>query len=276
MKKNAFLLFFCVIFCCDLISEDVKEPKTLILIIATDDKPVYREQQRIWQAYMNSDPKHFEAYFIRANPDLPTPYEIKKNEIIVKTKEGLSPGIINKTIMSMEALQGRLDEFDYILRTNLSSFFPYKNLKNHIEKLPKENCYSGISMYNIAGWEFSRDLVYVPFISGAAIIFSKDVVKLLIKEHGKLEEFKEKIPDDVFIGLFCHKNKIPFKSAQRWDYPTHAGWLENNHKIEDYAYHFRAKYSYDVRTLQDPYKDELLTLNALLKRYYSITLPESP
>lgn len=82
------------------------------------------------------------------------------------------------------------------------------------------------------------------------------------------------LPDDVFIGLFCQKKKVPFIDAQRWDYPTYAGWIEHNHEIEEHAYHFRAKNSYSIRTTQDPYEDELLTLKALVKRYYSISLPD--
>lgn len=178
MKKHIYFLFLCVFFCFDLFSEHLKEPKTLILIIATDDKPAYRELQKIWEAYMNSDPEHFEAYFVRANPHLPSAYEIKKNEILVKTQESFFPGIINKTIMSMEALQSRLDEFDYVLRTNLSSFFPYNNLLKYLSKLPTENCYCGVNLHIPKDWIVIPNLDPIFFISGAGIIFSKDVAKL--------------------------------------------------------------------------------------------------
>jgi hypothetical protein len=273
MKKFICALLLCIFFSFDLFSEPSKELKTLILIIATDDKPAYRELQKIWEAYMNSDLKHFEAYFIRANPDLASSYEIKQNEISVRTQEGFTPGILNKTILSMEAMQSRLDEFDYVLRTNLSSFYPYENLLKYLTKLPRKNCYCGISLHiPKSGGDLPPELETIPFISGAGIILSRDAAKMLIKDHQELEKYKGVMPDDVFIGLFYQKKKVPLISAKRWDYPTHAAWIEQSDKVEDYAYHFRAKYNYNIRTVQDPYADEILTLKALLKRYYSIFL----
>lgn len=264
-----FLALFTILFSFNVFAH---EPKTLILIIATDNVPAYKELQTIWESYMNSDPEHFEAYFIRANPDLPKPYEIRKNTITYKTHESYAPGIINKTIGCMEALESRLDEFDFVIRTNLSSFYPFANLLKFLSGLPRENCYCGISLWTGEIWLPNLDTTHIPFVSGAGIIFSRDIVKLLLKEHRNYQRFKASLPDDVFIGLVCHKNSVPIKEAQRWDYPTYKHWLKSNHKIEDFAYHFRAKGNYNIRTDQDPFVDEILTLKALLKRYYSITL----
>lgn len=264
-------LIACLIVCSSAIAEgNLKPSKTLILIIATDNIPAYKELQQIWAAYMNSDPQHYEAYFLKADPELPVAFQINQNEIIVKTEESLVPGIINKTVLALEALQPRLNEFDFVIRTCLSSFYPFENLTKFLNRLPKEKCFCGISLYQTKELGLPPELDIVPFISGAGIILSRDMAELLAHDHRELEAYKTTMPDDVFIGLFFQRKNIPFISAQRWDYPTHAGWLEHNHKIEDYAYHFRAKRSYWVRTGGDPYADEILTLKALLKRYYTI------
>jgi hypothetical protein len=271
MKK--FIWLFLIVFnsiCFHLMAGEAlsKELKTLILIITTDDQPFYKEAQKIWKTYMNSDPDHFEAYFLRGNPDLGTLFEISKNDLTVKTQESLVPGIINKTILGMEALEPRLDEFDYVIRTNLSSFYPFENLRNFLSKLPRKNCYAGISLYQPKSLGLPPGLDNVPFISGAGVILSSDLAKMLIKKHLELDKYKAEMPDDVFLGLFYQKNLVRQIPAQRWDYPTYEGWVKNNHKIEDHAYHFRAKRSYNVRATVDPYEDELLTLKALLKKYY--------
>lgn len=268
MKK---LLFFLLI-SSFLISSEPKDLKTLILIIATDDKPAYRELQKIWEAYMNTDPQHFEAYFLRADPNLSVPYVIKSNEIIVKTEEGFVPGILNKTILALEAMQERLHEFDYVIRTNLSSFFPFPNLLNYLKKLPQENCYCGISLFQTKELGVPADFKIIPFVSGAGIILSRDLAKLLIKDHADFEKYKSEVPDDVFIGLFYFRKKIAPIAAQRWDYCSYQLWLDYNHKIEGHAYHFRAKSNYFIRKSDDPFEDELLTLKALLKKYYSIEI----
>lgn len=249
-------------------SDEPKDFKTLILIITTDNQPFYLEAQKIWKAYMNSDPDHFEAYFIRGNPDLAKPFEISGNDLTVKTAESLVPGIVNKTILSLEALEPRLNEFDYVIRTNLSSFYPFGNLRKYLSTLPKEKAYAGISLYQPRSLGLPPDLDNVPFISGAGIILSRDLAKMMIKDHKELDKYKDQMPDDVFIGLFYQRHNIRHIPAQRWDYPTYEGWVKYNHQIEDHAYHFRAKYSYNVRVPADPFKDELLTLKALLKRYY--------
>ena len=39
--------------------------KVLVLIITSDNLPVYPKLQKVWKSYMHSDPEHIEAYFIR-------------------------------------------------------------------------------------------------------------------------------------------------------------------------------------------------------------------
>ena len=82
--------------------------KVLVLIIASDQVPIYRELQEVWRSYMHSDPQHIEAYFIKGDPNLPSLYEIKEDVIWSRTEEGWSPGIINKTVLSLEAMRDRL------------------------------------------------------------------------------------------------------------------------------------------------------------------------
>lgn len=143
--------------------------RVLVLIIASDQFPVYVELQKIWQSYIHSDPEHIETYFIRGDPNLPTSYEIKNDIIWSKTDEGWSPasaGIINKTVLSLEAMLPRLHEFDYILRTNLSSFYVFPRLLKFLETLPKKRCYAGS---NTGGDS--------PIASGCGFIISPDVAK---------------------------------------------------------------------------------------------------
>lgn len=245
-----------------------KEMKTLILIIATDDKPAYQELQKIWEVYMNSDPEHFEVYFLRADPDISSDYEIRANEIIVRNKESYIPGILEKTLLGIKAMLPRMHEFDYVIRTNLSSFYPFNNLFNYLASLPKEKCYAGVSLYQTKELGLPQGIRWVNFVSGAGIILSRDMAELIVNKSDSLDIYKNQMPDDVFIGLFFNRKKIPIIKAQRWDYPSYDLWLENNEKIEDYAYHFRARNGYAYRTVEDPFADELLTLKALLRKYY--------
>ncbi len=55
--------------------------KTLLIIIASDNVPVYQYFQQSWRSYMHSDPEHIEAYFLKGDPDLPVPVLIDKDII---------------------------------------------------------------------------------------------------------------------------------------------------------------------------------------------------
>lgn len=46
------------------------------------------------------------------------------------------PGILNKTVKGLEFLQPCFSDFDYILRTNLSSFYVFPKLLNFLHQAP--------------------------------------------------------------------------------------------------------------------------------------------
>jgi len=248
--------------------KEKKDLKTLILIIATNDKPAYQELQKVWEIYMNSDPAHFEVYFLRADPTQTEKAVVNKdkNEITLKTHEGFVPGILNKTLMAFEAIEPRLDEFDYVIRTNLSSFYYYPNLLNFLNTLPRTNCYCGVSLG--LPLKLSPEISYISFVSGSGIILSKDLARLLAKDHNELKRYKNDLPDDVFIGLFYQSKLVSPYPANRVDFPLHQMWLDSKDSIDPTAFHFRAKNSYELRSIEDPYAEELATLKGLVEKFY--------
>lgn len=248
-----------------------KDPKMLVLIIASDGVQAHVELQKIWKAYMNSDPEHFEVYFIRGNPDLATPSEIKGNELFVKCEESYIPGITLKTVLSIEAMMPRMHEFDYVLRTNLSSFYVFPRLLEFLKTLPKEGCLAGWQQYIPASW--APKFGTINFLSGAGFILSSDLAQMLVR--GKEEIFKNQhdLADDVLIGLFFQRHNIRSSFVQRHDYPTKADWLAGKEKIPGDAFFFRAKNNYNVRTPEENFEDELYIDNELLKMFYPQLVP---
>ncbi len=251
-------------------ANEVPPKKTLVLIIASDGVPAYLELQRVWKSYMHRDPEHFEVYFIRGDPNLSKDYEISNDTITIKAAENYSPGIANKTVLSMEAIQPRLKEFDYVIRTNLSSFYYFPNLLKFLNKLPKQKCYCAISMYipESACPKFGR----IYFGSGAGIIVSPDLVEMMVKEKEDIFLYSSDLPDDVLIGLFFQKRNIPIINAERVDFFTREEYESKKDAIPAHAYHFRAKALYDLRRPEHEYQNELYILKQLLNKYYSIYL----
>ena len=134
MKKLlSVVLFSAFVLYRSIEASSLSDVKVLVLIIA-NDTPLYNELQKLWKSYMHLDRKHIEAYFIKADDRIEEPYEIRDDVLWIKTKDSLIPGVLNKTVLSFEAMLPRIkNEFDYIVRTNLSSFYIFPRLLNFLE-----------------------------------------------------------------------------------------------------------------------------------------------
>jgi len=216
-----------------------KDIKVLVLIIASDDFPVYVQLQKIWRAYMHLDPAHIEAYFIKGNPNLSTVYKIDKDIIWSRTSETLKPGIINKTLISMEALLPRIDEFDYVLRTNLSSFYIFPRLLEFLKTCPKKELYAG-----------SIITKSLPIGSGCGIIMSSDVAKTLVQNKSVFWN-NTLSNDDVLIGRFLIHHGIQFYPHKRMDVMPIKVWHDNKNFLPLDIFHFRIKNAKHLRMSDD-------------------------
>ena len=188
------------------------------------------------------------------------------NNIIVNCHESLIPGILIKTIKALEFIETNYS-YDYLLRSNLSSFFRFDRLLQHVKALNNRNkVYQGFQGYheylsnensNIPSMGFlprsnveksAGELkilpITVPFISGAGILMSKDVVQLLIEKQSSLNY---SLIDDVAIGDFMQKFGIILQNTGkncRYDFinETRSNMSEDKIRlISPNIFHFRIK-----------------------------------
>lgn len=113
--------------------------------------------------------------------------------------ESFIPGIFLKSIEAMKQAQGK---YEYILRTNLSSFFIFSKLLLLLNALPKEKCFAGVSQN-------------LDFVSGAGMIMSKDVAELFV-ENFHIVDY-DTLPDDVAFGRLSDAFKIERIHLPRFD-----------------------------------------------------------
>lgn len=112
-------------------------------------------------------------------------------------------------------------EWDFLWRTNSSSYTNKQRLVEFIKTLPKENCYAGWELQG-EGWNS---------VSGAGIAMSKDVVKLFMEKCDK--EFERE--EDIYIGQLLNDAGIKIiDDKSRVDYPQQKEGLKE-------AYHIRCK-----------------------------------
>lgn len=111
--------------------------------------------------------------------------------------------LLPNTLSAMKYLRDSVD-FDFLIRTNQSTYWNLINLKILLKNLPMNEVY--------AGFLEKREYPEVDYISGSGIIFSKDVVDLLITNQNKIES---DFIDDLAIGRFLNKLDInPYHVAR--------------------------------------------------------------
>lgn len=254
LKTIVFLL-------CMMSSVLAKDPKTLVLVICTDGK-LYDELQKVWKSYMHLDPEHFECYFIRANPKLSSPFFIDEDVIWSRTQENYIPGILNKTLLSLEAFLPRLDEFDYVLRCNLSSFFVFPRLLEFLSEAPEQQFYCGLRH-----GDGRRPKRPNGWVCGAGIIMSKDLAHLLIENKPALFNLSPKTcynVDDVAMGDFFFDMGIKRSPGLCIEIYSLKDWND----IPSDVYHFRIK----ILDVEDRAAVELPIHHTLLKMFYDIEI----
>lgn len=100
--------------------------KIVMLIVACDSTPIHVEYQKLWRKYMNTY-KDIKSFFIKSKDDLTSEIQEDEDTIYVKGNECLIPGVLHKTLKSVEYIIKKY-EFDYLYRTNLSSFICLEKL----------------------------------------------------------------------------------------------------------------------------------------------------
>lgn len=167
----------------------------IILIIANDHPKYYHEMQTVWKKYMNLH-TNIRSFFVKGNEE----DSVESETIYVKSGENYIPGILEKTVKSMEYIQNNY-EYDYIFRTNLSSFVDLYKLYEfiHLESTQSID-YGGIILT-------PSDIPF-GYISGAGILFSRTTTEYIINNQSKLDY---SIIDDVAFGkLLVPKFPIDF------------------------------------------------------------------
>ncbi len=181
--------------------------KILILSIY-NDTPEYKEMLNIQRKYVHSH-ESVDFFFImfRWNKSLET--EIEKDVIYVHGVENYL-GLTEKTVRAMDFLiKEQKRNYDFVVRTNISTLINYKELLTYFESIPKTNVYAGGVSILFSGPDFLGGLSFYKkklygledqvFFQGTSIIFSIDVV-MFILENAK--QIKFDIVDDVTFGLF--------------------------------------------------------------------------
>jgi len=139
----------------------------LIILIISSPGEIYNQLKELQLKYLklHEDIKYF---FVEFKDDIDEDIIIDNYDIYIKGTESINPGMIIKTCKAIEWINNNF-EYDFLLRTNLSTFLHIKNILNFISILPNTNAYSGFSFSNL--------------ITGTGFFMSKDITKTLIDNY---------------------------------------------------------------------------------------------
>ena len=174
----------------------------LVLIISSNNLPIYEKNKEVWRTYMNLY-SNIDSFFIEYHSELSLKKE--NNTIYLPGKECFE-NILSKTLISLDYFINKSNKkYDFVVRTNLSTVWDFHYLLKYLEMLPKEKVYAGpIGPY----YHVENGVFWFHFAGGMSIIMSIDVCELLLlPEKQKIaKEFNNM--DDIDIGYTLHISGI--------------------------------------------------------------------
>jgi hypothetical protein len=169
--------------------------KFIALIIDSDAEPIYAVGREIWRR--NAKKHNIEIYFLRADEKIADDsIRVEGDTIHSKWIDNFSDRLIDKTLKGFKYCLEKTD-CQYILRTNLSSFFDIPLFKTYLESIAATGIYAGPFEYfpltlpnGISG--------NLRFCSGAGYLLSRDIALLALERQ---KEISSSFLDDVWLAI---------------------------------------------------------------------------
>jgi hypothetical protein len=198
---------------------DKTKPKIIIFIIChySEMNIIILDELR-QKIYRNPDIRYFIVASRFSKTDK-NDVELEDDIIFVNQWETYF-NILNKTLKAMEYVNNVLKlEYDFLIRTNISTVINIPQLINELTILPKENISIGGNKMQI-NWTCPgygiRDNRYRGrwFVQGTSIIFSKDVCEDIVKNQHKIEK---SVVDDISLFMYLSTfNEVAYHSVNQY------------------------------------------------------------
>ena len=207
-------LSYCVLRIYFRLLEKMSKARILILIIdaPAGTKKRWDNERRLWSSRVF--PRNIKAYLVRGGT----------NGIVRRAgpevgifsgggKDSFRPGIFNKTIAALESFRG---QFDFVVRTNLSTFVRLNELEKACRKLMGKSAIYGGNSIKVTPNRNVRRLTYRAIghvrkelqRPGGSRIFLDKVAAEALLAGDTLPQERREIPDDDLIGV------VLFRSAR--------------------------------------------------------------
>lgn len=231
----------------------------LFLIISCGKKNDQSEQHKnqleldskmkiIAKKYLSLYTNRVKYFFIELEESLPFDVYEDGDHLYFKGIDSTIPGIYLKTIKAINYLHPRYD-YDFIIRTNLSSFWNIPNTLEYFTRLPKNNYFGGICLWNT-------------FISGSGLVMSRDLGLKISDAYVDTNEIHDDVAISNVVKFTLNEKLSPFEDF-RIHYLTDQ---EGNHIPDDLSkiLYFRIRNNRDRNI-------DIELMKILLQRIYNIS-----
>jgi hypothetical protein len=199
--------------------------RILCLILASDTAPEYLKFQKLWRRMMKVN-KHVDCFFYKGHPDLTQPAFLEDDTLWIRVSESLDT-VYEKTLRAFEHFVPELHNYDFVFRSNLSTFISFPHMLQFCAELPSTNCCAAM-IGGLPSEDEQRNSLASGFTfpSGNGFILSTDLVRRLVEEKEPLV-----VQDDVTIGCALRKWGIPILEFVRPDFRDDGYWYINNYHL---------------------------------------------
>jgi hypothetical protein len=162
--------------------------QAIVLVLSSDDdciknthwdmprmkpewEPLFPYFKHIWTQYMYSEP-NIKVLFVYGNSQVPDAqdYDMIYPDVI----DDNWPGMITKTLYAMRDIDQQYN-YNFLIRTNLSTFWDLNKLSKRLDQLPCQKCLTGTEVK----FQDRKNKQY-HYISGFDMVMSRDLIQAIL------------------------------------------------------------------------------------------------
>lgn len=266
--------------------------QAIILVLSSDDecldnstwsspriypewKPMFPYFKRIWESYHTTNPD-IKIVYVYGNSKIERkPYDL----VFEHVEENNYPGMITKTLLAMKLID-RTYDYNYLIRTNLSTFWNLPLLLDRLKTLPEKECLAGTVITKdvveaMLGKNAGKVFVPESYIAGYDMIMSRDVVREILPFQQNIINQRVVLNmEDLSLCLGIEKY-LGIKHQPRHIRHEVANMFMSNTFMESY---FNKIYNESIFLQQDHYRAknrlnrnvDKIILSRLLEKVYNI------
>lgn len=177
---------------------------SILHLVLYSESEVYDRMYNLTRKYYKKN-KNVKTIYYKFSEDIYDEYVLIDDILHIKGTETYRPGILDKTLKAFKYYENELHNYDYIIRSNISTIINFNLLIPELIKKPVK--YSGGHMMTLHWTDENGGILDdrwhgTKFASGTCIIFSRVTLMVLLKH---INLINKDVIDDVSIALFFNQ-----------------------------------------------------------------------